>query len=430
MGIARVRLTRILVGLGAATAVFLSGLLGSGMAMAATGTGLPSNQVPLSFLKSIHRVNVNPIPPSLRNGQAHARFGIFNIDSVPNFNGHFMLSGFDPFGNPNKTWYTNTVGNPPEMGGTTTLGAPVFSVGVELMNVDGNGTNVLCDAKTATQQALNSPVFQNFSYTSSSTPTQWADAISRAEFYQAAKASWHTLLAPQPQPERVLQFPPGSYVYVANPDGSCAVALVDFNTFINQVFPATSTDTSTLLGAAEHSGAVTTSDITNLIMGNVLPCFGGFNNCALGFHTFDFEPGDASNGNRQRDYVVTVSSWLDQSLFGPILADASTLTHEIAEAYNDPFVAADNVHDVTPWWTDPTGSICQNNLEVGDVIEFLPNQVFPITLNGMTYHNQTEALIQWFRGVTPSDAIDGAFSYPDTTVLTKPLVSLKANCAP
>jgi len=79
---------------------------------------------------------------------------------------------------------------------------------------------------------------------------------------------------------------------------------------------------------------------------------------------------------------------------------------------------------------DPTGSICQNNLEVGDVIEFLPNQIFPITLNGMTYHNQTEALVQWFKGVTPSDAIDGAFSYPDTTVLTKPLVSLKANCAP
>ena len=177
----------------------------------------------------------------------------------------------------------------------------------------------------------------------------------------------------------VLQFPPGTYLYVRNPDGSCAVAFVDFNTFANQ---------------------------------------------------FDVEPGDPSNGNRQRDYVLTVSSWLDESMFGPIFADASTLTHEIAETYNDPFGAADNVHDVTPSWTDPTGSICHNNLEVGDVIEFLPNQIFPITLNGMDYHNQTEALIQWFKGVTRSDAIDGAFSYPDTTVLTKPLVSLKANCAP
>lgn len=430
MAITRACLTRIVAAVGSAAAILLAGLFGSATSMAVAGTRLPGNQVPLSYLKTIHRVNVNPLPPPLRNGQAHARFGIFNIDSVPNFNGHFMLSGFDPFSNPNKTWYTNTVGNPPQMGGTTTLGAPVFPVGVELMNVDGKGTNVLCDAKTAAQQALNSPVFQDFTYTSSSTPTQWADAISRAEFYPSAKADWHTLLAAEPQPELVLQFPPGTYLYVANPDGSCAVAFVDFNTFANQVFSAGPSDTSTLLGAAEHSGAVTTSDITNLIMGNVLPCFGGFNSCALGFHTFDYEPGDASNGNRQRDYVLTVSSWLDESLYGPILADASTLTHEIAEAYNDPFVAADNVHDVTPWWTDPTGSICQDNLEVGDVIEFLPNQIFPITINGMTYHNQTEALIQWFKGTTPSDAIDGAFSYPDTTVLTKPLVSLNAGCAP
>lgn len=427
MAIARPRLTRTVVSL---AATVLSALVVAGAAMAASGTGVTRYQVPRSFLKTIHRVNVNPIPPSLRNGQAHARFGIFGLDSVPNFNDHFMLSGFDPFGNANKTWYTNTVGNPPQLGGTTTLGAPVFPVSAELMNVDGKGTNVLCDAKTATQQALNSPVFENFSYTSSSTPTQWADAISRAEFYQSARPGWHTLLAAQPQPEEVLQFPPGTYEYVANPDGSCAVAFVDINTFANQVFSAGPTDTSTLLGAAEHSGTVTTSDLTNLIMGNVLPCFGGFNNCALGFHTFDFEPGDASNGNRQRAYVLTVSSWLDESLFGPIFADASTLTHEIAEAYNDPFVAADNVHDITPWWTDPTGSICQDILETGDVIEFLPNQIFTIALNGMTYHNQTEALIQWFKGVTPSDAIDGAFSYPDTTVLSKPLVSLKANCAP
>lgn len=410
--------------------MLLSGALGLGVAAAATKGGLPSDRVPLSFLKSLHRVNANPIPPSMRNGQGHARFGIFGIDSVPNFNGHFMLGGIDPFGNPNSTWYTNTVGSPPELGGTTTLGAPVFPVGVELMNVDGKGTNVMCDAKTAAQQALNSPVFQNFSYTSSSTPTQWADAISRAEFYRPAKPDWHTLLAAQPHPETVLQLPPGSYVYVANADGSCKVAFVDFDTLINDIFPATSTDTSTLLGAAEHSGTVTTTDISNLIMGNVLPCFGGFTNCALGFHTLDLEPGEASNGNRQRDYVITVSSWLDESLFGPTLADASTLTHEIAEAYNDPFVALDAVHDITPWWTDPTGSICQDNLEVGDVIEFLPNQIDPITLNGMTYHNQTEAMIQWFEGVTPSDAIDGAFSYPDTTVLTKPLVSLKANCSP
>jgi hypothetical protein len=39
-----------------------------------------------------------------------------------------------------------------------------------------------------------------------------------------------------------------------------------------------------------------------------------------------------------------------------------------------------------------------------------------------TYHPQTEALLQWFEMGTTSDAIGGAFSYPDTTALTQSAV--------
>ena len=69
-----------------------------------------------------------------------------------------------------------------------------------------------------------------------------------------------------------------------------------------------------------------------------------------------------------------------------------------------------------PWWLGPNGN-CQNDLETGDVIEGLPNATFPVTLNGNTYHPQNEALLQWFAGVSKSNAIHHAFSYPDTTVL-------------
>ena len=176
---------------------------------------------------------------------------------------------------------------------------------------------------------------------------------------------------------------------------------------------------------------MTTNDIAAFIARNVVLYVGQLSQCcAFGIHTYDPEPGDASNGNRERRYLVNFSTWLDQPLFGPTIADVATLSHEMSELFNDPFGATDAVHDVTPWWRDPTGRLCQDNLETGDVIEFLPNQIYPITLNGMTYHTQTEALIQWFEGATPSDAIGGAFSYPDTTVLTAPLVSLKAGCAP
>lgn len=402
--------------------LMLLGPLGARTAAADSGTGLSSNQLPPSFLKTLHRMDPHVIPPSQRNGQGHARFGVTDIDSVPNFNTHFMLPGLGPFGNPTTDWFPNTVGNPPALGGTTTFNAPVFPLTIELMNVDGHGTNVVCDATTPTQQYLNSPVFQNTPYSSSSTPTQWGDAILRAEYFKSAKPDWHTMLAADLEPTTVLQFQPGTYSYVAGPGGSCVLALIDFNTFSNDVFPSTPTDTSTVIGAAEHNGELTTHDIATLLFGNAILSING-QPAALGFHTYDSEPGDASNGNRERRYPVAISGWLDPANVPAILADASTVTHEISELFNDPFVASDNVHDATPWWTDPTGSLCQDNLETGDVIEFLPNQIFPITINGFTYHTQTEALIQWFEGVTPSDAVGGAFSYPDTTVLTTPLVS-------
>ena len=65
----------------------------------------------------------------------------------------------------------------------------------------------------------------------------------------------------------------------------------------------------------------------------------------------------------------------------------------------------------------PNGN-CQNNLESGDVIEGLPNATFPMTMDGFTYHPQNEALLQWFAFESPSSAIGGAYSYPDTTILS------------
>lgn len=39
--------------------------------------------------------------------------------------------------------------------------------------------------------------------------------------------------------------------------------------------------------------------------------------------------------------------------------------------------------------------------------------------SGMTYHPQTEALLQCFEPKTTSTAINSSFSYPNTRVLTK-----------
>jgi hypothetical protein len=138
----------------------------------------------------------------------------------------------------------------------------------------------------------------------------------------------------------------------------------------------------------------------------------------LGYHTYDFEPGTKSNGNRERRYVLNYSSWVTNGLFFFGIEDITPLSHEIAETFNDPFG-----NNVTPWWlsVDPfTGAgNCQDDLEVGDVVEVLTaNPVFASQVDGRTYHPQNVALFPWFAFISPSNASNKSYSFPDETTLT------------
>ena len=103
------------------------------------------------------------------------------------------------------------------------------------------------------------------------------------------------------------------------------------------------------------------------------------------------------------------------------------LTHEVAEIFNDPFIGFDGIHNITPFWQNPAGQ-CQDILEVGDVIEDLPNPTYPVTIGGFTYHPQNESLLPWFEFQKNSSAIDHAYSYPDETVLTSLSTPQPLNC--
>jgi hypothetical protein len=382
------------------------------------------DQVTASVLADANTHSAVVTPHAHQNGQAHARHGIPNIDSLVNFNGHFFADGFTLDGTPNNHWYFNTVGNPPQMHGTTTLNAPVVPVTLDLRNADGtprfvNGQPLISHPDPFITPTLNSPVFQNATYSSSSVPTQITDAVMRASYFDKAKDDWHTVLAPSVKTGRTMVLNAGTYLFALNSDGSCcAFVLIDSNAFSNAFFPPTSDDTTTPIGAAENAGDITTQDVSTFLFPNAYLFEGSVSNCCvLGFHTYDFEPGDDSNGNVEKRYVLAYASWISPGLFGGGFADVTALSHEICEIYNDPFVASDGVHDVTPWWLAPNG-LCQNNLETGDVIEGLPDGVFPITLNGMTYHPQNETLLPWFEFESPSSAIDGAYSYPNEQTVT------------
>lgn len=429
------RRTRLLT-IGASVALIVAAAVGGGLYVThspkAQAAGNPY-QVSASALKNAHPQYLSlgakgPEAKSINKGGSQSTC-VQGLDSVTNFCGSYTVAGADPNGNPNSNWLYNMVGNSPtaKNAGTTTFNAPIIPVRVELLNADGS-VAFTYDPEQFVKPTLKSPVFSNSRYSSSQGPTQFTDAVDRAEFYNSAPASWHTLLNANVKPEETMKLPFGSYEFALNPDGTCCeFILADANTFENLLFPPTfPVDNSTIIGQAELSKAITTKDISTFLFPNTYLYVGNPNNCCiLGFHTFDFEPGATSKAD-PRAYVVNYSSWISPGLFNGGFQDVTALSHEMSETFNDPFVTAFNNLDVTPWWV--SGGNCQDDLETGDVVEGLANPTFPITLNGFTYHPQTEALLQWFESSGTSNAINGAYSYPDTTELTTSNVSQTAGC--
>jgi hypothetical protein len=357
------------------------------------------------------------------------------IDSIKNFNGEFRAPGVGPSGNPQRNWHYTIAGGRPELGGTTTFDAPIVPVSLDLLDYDGsvrvvNGHKLHYSVEPFVSAVMDSPIFQRADYTSSGVPTQFSDAVQRAEFNNVMKYDWHTLLKPSLKTSRTVSIPRGSYYFALNSDGSCcAFVLVDIDVFSKRLFPASANDTSSPIGAAQHTGDITTKSISTFLFPNTFLYLNRNPNhcCVLGFHTYDFEPGDAGNGFREKRYVLNYSSWISPGLFSPGFEDVTALSHEITESLNDPFVGSDGIHGITPWWLSQNGN-CQNDLEVGDAIEGLPESTVPIKIGGRTYHPQNEALLQWFEFQSPSTALGGAYSYPNQSVLTSLSPSVGMNC--
>jgi len=282
---------------------------------------------------------------------------------------------------------------------------------------------------------LGSPVFSNFTYSSGADPTQFSDAIQRAQYFNKMKPDWHTLLLAAPKPALTMHIrqsancPTGpksagcNYTFSLNADGTCCRFILVNDNPPDFVFE---TGLGGIVVTDISNNVITTKDMSSFLFPNVFLFFGNTNNCCvLGFHTYFFEPGS----DPELRWVLNYSSWISPGLFGAAFTDVTGLSHEIAETYNDPFVVSDNVHNLTPFTLAPNGG-CSEVLETGDVIEGLPNATFPITLNGFVYHPQNEALQQWFKFESPSSALGHAYSYPDTTVVPQLSPPQKFNCQP
>jgi hypothetical protein len=319
------------------------------------------------------------------------------VNSVPNFSSSFTFGG--------TTYPFTMVGKDPQNGGSTHVDTSLVTIQLFFDEyVDQNGNNIVIDAATVIPQFLSGPNFETTVYGTGI--TQFSDAIQRAEFANAMRPSWHTLIEkPRMLQPVIIEVPFGlSLVFQAGPTGPF-FALIDDGFFVSQ------------LNTIVQFEPFRVDELAFVLTRNALFYQGGDPNncCVLGFHT---ALDTAVHGNRHDVQTFATASWLDAGIFSDAgRADVNFISHEITEWMNDPFV-----NNVVPSWLAPFSSppVCQSVLETGDPLEFFSTNSFPVTVDGFTYHPQVEALLQWFERQVPSTAFQAAYSYPDTTLLTAP----------
>jgi hypothetical protein len=316
------------------------------------------------------------------------------ISSVPHFSGSFVWQG--------NAYPYSVVGGRPQAGGTTEVGVQIIPISLFFEEfTDENGSPLVLGPEEILPRVLSSPNFHDAQYATGL--TQFADAVQRAQFNGSAGKDWHTLLSkPEVLKGLKIDVPRGLAKVYRNSSTGLTYAIVDTNFFIshlNTIIQLENLQPDTLAIAL-------TANVFLAPQSDIKKC------CVLGFHT-SFDMGDLA----QLKFVQTFiwASWVDQGILGTSLADVTPLSHEISEWMNNPFGS-----NLVPAWQVPNTSACQNNLETGDPLALMPNAGYPILIDGFTYHPQSQALMQWFQRGADSDAWEGAYSFPDQTLMTAP----------
>jgi hypothetical protein len=316
------------------------------------------------------------------------------IASVPVFSNSFAFEG--------KTYPFTVVGSKPQAGGTTQISTQLLPVSLFFEGYqDENGEEVVLDARPLLGRVKNSPNFRSTVYQTGS--TQLADAVQRAQFFSSMAQDWHTLLgSPEVLKPVTITVPRGMARVLRNPSSGVVFAVVDSAFFISHL--------NTIVQMADFRpdalGILLTNNVLLAPEADLKRC------CVLGFHTA-FDTGE--QGNKRMVQTVLWASWTEQGVLGTNLGDVTALSHEIGEWMNDPFGS-----NIVPAWQHLVAGLgCQSTLETADPVAALPNSTVPITVDGFTFHPQTQVLLPWFTRQA-SDAIDGVYSFPDTHLLTGP----------
>ncbi len=349
------------------------------------------------------------------------------LDTIATFSGAFVAQAGPSAGG---DFRFTMMGNDPKLGGTTVFPANVDEVSLQLLNADGSVFKVVPFAPFE-KVTLESPNFEPLDYRSGHN-IEFGDAVHRAQFFNVMKNDWHTLLIPKVVNKVTITVP--RFVNVQLKDGTIVQArsyftgtAADGSTFVLMLAPLFNFFFDNEVINEINLGNFTTNGMNMTLFPNTflfnlgpkpLDAPGGC--CVLGFHTYFL-----SGGFPESRWITQYASWISPGIFGGGFQDVTALSHELAETFGNPFLS-----NSTPNWQFPgqpaNSKVCQANLEEGDPIEVLNNATFPIEVKegkfDFIYHPQNIPLLQWFEMGATSNAIDGAFSFPDETLLTKSAV--------
>jgi hypothetical protein len=349
---------------------------------------------------------------------------IDQLDTIATFSGAFVAqAGPDT----DDDFRFTMVGNDPKLGGTTVYPGLILETSWQLLNADGSIFKTV-SFDPFEKLFLESPNFEPLTYRSGRN-IEFGDAVHRAQFFNSMKNNWHTLIIPQVVDKVTVQVP--FFVNVRLSNGTIVQArsyftgtAADGSTFVLMLSPLfnlffDTTEVNEINLGNFRTNAMNMSLYPNTFLFNLNQANPGAPGgcCVLGFHTY-FANFDGVFP--QQRFVSQFASWISPGLFGAGFQDVTALSHELAETFANPFVS-----NPAPNWQFPgvpaNVASCQNNLEEGDPIEVLANATSAIEVKekgfDFSYHPQNIPLLQWFEMGTSSSAIDGAFSFPDETVL-------------
>jgi hypothetical protein len=299
------------------------------------------------------------------------------------------------------------LGRSPFDRGKTTTTVPVQIIPLVITINNGSGDSVTYDptaidpcispgAHTDVDMVVNSPLFTNSSWTMNGVSlgdTQFIDAFQRAEFWSLVGGSaYHLLFSPSTLAAQSLSFGssgvkgPGTNYNAATQFGGCGnIGVVNQVNLDNAIVSLLTGPLASVVNAGTFPIFLT----RNVVMARSGSSMSS-NCCILGYHA-----GYISGVNLQIYAPLSLST---AGVFG---ADITAMSHEMAEAVNDPTGA-----NPTPSWGNlgQTVGSCQSDLEVGDPLSpgfGTPSAGFTISgANGLTYHLQELAFYSWFYGGT------------------------------